>query len=84
MALDIIGRDEEFAVLNAFIRRTDDGLHALVLEGAAGIGKSTLWLAGISGAREQGIVFSARVRPQLSGDSPTQESVICWTTCLKT
>jgi DNA-binding CsgD family transcriptional regulator len=61
MALDIIGRDEELAVLNAFIRRDDEGLLALVLEGAAGIGKSTLWLAGINTAREQRLrVLSAR------------------------
>ena len=34
---------------------------ALVLEGEAGIGKSTLWLAGVEAARERGLrVLSAR------------------------
>ena len=52
---DIVGREEELATVRALI----DGAHAraaaLVLEGEAGIGKSTLWLAGVEHARERGL-----------------------------
>jgi DNA-binding CsgD family transcriptional regulator len=55
MVFDIVGRDEEIGVLSASLRRTGAGLHVLVIEGAAGIGKSTLWRAGVSAAREEGM-----------------------------
>jgi AAA ATPase domain len=55
MLLDIVGRDEEIGVLSGSLRRTDAGLRVLVLEGAAGIGKSTLWGAAVSAAREEGM-----------------------------
>jgi DNA-binding CsgD family transcriptional regulator/DNA polymerase III delta prime subunit len=61
MALEIIGREEELESLQAFFERTRRGPAALVLDGAAGIGKSTLWLAGIGAARGQGLrVLSSR------------------------
>lgn len=55
MRFDVVGRDEERASLRAFLERELDGPHALVLEGEAGIGKSTLWLAALSYARERGL-----------------------------
>lgn len=54
MRFDVVGRDEERASLRAFFERELDGPHALVLEGEAGIGKSTLWLTALSDARERG------------------------------
>ena len=58
---EIVGRDEELATVRAFVRGTDEGTAALVLEGEAGIGKSTLWLAGVEEARSIGLrVLSAR------------------------
>ena len=57
----IVSREEELASLRAFIAETDEGPAALVLEGEAGIGKSTLWLAGVEHARAQGLrVIAAR------------------------
>ena len=53
MTDEIIGRDAELSVVQAFLDRPGDGLRALVLEGEAGIGKSTLWLAGVAAARER-------------------------------
>jgi DNA-binding CsgD family transcriptional regulator len=52
---EIIGRDEELGSIYVFLDQTADGLRALVLEGEAGIGKSTLWLAGIEEARTRGL-----------------------------
>jgi DNA-binding CsgD family transcriptional regulator len=59
--MDRIGRDEELGALQAFLDRPAKGVAGLVLEGEAGIGKSTLWLAGVEAARERGLrVLSSR------------------------
>jgi DNA-binding CsgD family transcriptional regulator len=55
MAFEIVGRDEELASVRAFVGGADQGMTALVLEGEAGIGKSTLWLAGIAQAHRLGL-----------------------------
>ena len=61
MTHEIVGRSEELASLHAFLCEARDGPDALVLEGAAGIGKSALWLAGVEQARSRGFrVVSAR------------------------
>src|SRR5712691_6148604 len=61
MAFEIVGREEELTSLHAFLDRTANGPAALVLEGEAGIGKSTLWLAGVEHARARGLrVLSSR------------------------
>lgn len=43
MAEEIFGRDEELARVAALIDAIPDGFRALVLDGEAGIGKSTIW-----------------------------------------
>jgi DNA-binding CsgD family transcriptional regulator len=55
MAVDIVGREVEVASVHAFLERPAEGPVALVLEGEAGIGKSTLWLAGVEAARQRGL-----------------------------
>jgi DNA-binding CsgD family transcriptional regulator len=56
---EIVGRDAELGSLRTFV--DGDEAHALVLEGEAGIGKSTLWLDAVEYAREQGLrVLSSR------------------------
>jgi len=61
MTLEIVGRDEELGSLHAFLDRATGGPAALVLQGEAGIGKSTLWLGGVEAARERGFrVLSCR------------------------
>ena len=61
MVSEIIGREDELAAVYGFIRLAEGGPAALVLEGEAGIGKSTLWLAGVERARAQGLrVLSSR------------------------
>ena len=61
MAIAIVGREDELSSMRAFV---DDAMHGpatLVLEGEAGIGKSTLWEAGVARARAQGLtVLSSR------------------------
>ena len=60
--MDVLGRDDELRSLRTLLDRpAADGITALVLEGEAGIGKSTLWLAGVEAARERGLrVLSSR------------------------
>jgi DNA-binding CsgD family transcriptional regulator len=61
MMFEIVGREDELASLHALIDEMRAGPAALVLEGEAGIGKSTLWLAGVEHARTRGLrVLSSR------------------------
>ena len=48
----VVGRDEELAAVAAFL--DGDLPAALVLSGAAGIGKTTVWRSGLEQARERG------------------------------
>ena len=58
---EIVGREAELASLNAFIAEMEGGPAALVLEGEAGVGKSTLWGAAVEHARVRGLtVLSSR------------------------
>jgi DNA-binding CsgD family transcriptional regulator len=54
MSAEMVGREEELSSLYAVLDRTADGPAALVVEGEAGIGKSTLWRAGVDAARARG------------------------------
>ena len=57
----VIGREAEVAVLADFLGGGRDTPAALVLDGEAGIGKTTLFEAAVAEAREQGFaVFSCR------------------------
>jgi DNA-binding CsgD family transcriptional regulator len=55
MSGEIVGRDWELDAVYVFLDQTAEGPAAMVLEGEAGIGKSTLWLAGVAAARERGL-----------------------------
>ena len=55
-----IGREPELALVRDFLVR-GDGPRALILVGGPGIGKTTLWEAGIDVAREHGVrILSTR------------------------
>ncbi len=63
MAVEVVGRDGELGALSAFLDRRGAmrGPIAIALEGDAGIGKSTLWLAAVEEARGRGSrVLSSR------------------------
>ncbi len=55
----VVGRDRELAVLRSFVDEME-GAAALVLEGAAGIGKTTLWRAVVDHAAARRRVLAAR------------------------
>jgi DNA-binding NarL/FixJ family response regulator len=48
----VIGRERELATIDAFLARIPTGPRSLLLEGAVGIGKTTLWRAGVHLAQE--------------------------------
>jgi DNA-binding CsgD family transcriptional regulator len=56
MTDQIVGRQSELGSIYAFLDRSVESTAGLVLEGEPGIGKSTLWLAGVAAARERGFV----------------------------
>ena len=58
---ELVGREQELATLDTFIGNVGGATSVLVLAGEAGIGKSTLWLAGVELARARGLrVLSSR------------------------
>jgi DNA-binding CsgD family transcriptional regulator len=73
VADEVIGRDEELAALRRFVAQSSEWPAALVVEGEAGAGKTTLWEAGLLLARERGALMlearpaAAEARLALSG-----------------
>jgi DNA-binding NarL/FixJ family response regulator len=53
-ALEIVGRDEELAVVAGFLADTDSLPRVLVIEGEPGIGKTTVWRKAIDEGRAAG------------------------------
>ena len=50
---DVVGREVEIAALNDFLERPPNLPGVLLLEGEAGIGKTTLWRRGVELASER-------------------------------
>jgi DNA-binding CsgD family transcriptional regulator len=53
MSAGLIGREEELASIEGFLKRSEHGPAALVLSGEPGIGKTVLWQVGVERARER-------------------------------
>ncbi len=70
MLIDDVRPDESRAVAD-FLASATQGASALFLEGEPGIGKTTLWLAGLDRARERGFVV-------LSAQAAIAESVLAY------
>lgn len=61
MATHVVSRDAESQAVDEFLASVSSGPSALVLEGEAGIGKTTVWLAALERAQELGFrVMSSR------------------------
>ena len=56
----VVGRQEELAGLDRFLEATGELPAALVLEGEAGIGKTTLWRSAVVAASDSYFVLSAQ------------------------
>jgi MoxR-like ATPase len=59
----LLGRDGELEALTTFLAQEAGPVAALVLEGPAGVGKTTLWEYGVALGRELGLrVLVSRAR----------------------
>ena len=65
MPEEVVGRGDELAAAERLIERATHGIAALVLTGEPGIGKTTIWDAGIEAARAAGFCV-LRSRPARS------------------
>jgi DNA-binding CsgD family transcriptional regulator len=70
MPAAVVGREAELAALRDFLAGISEGATAFLLEGEAGMGKTTLWSAGVAQAEEQGL----RVLRALPAESETELS----------
>ena len=73
-----IGREDELAAITAFVQAAPAGPAGMVLSGSAGIGKTILWLQGVSlaaSSRRRRADEPPRGRPRRR--SPTPPSPIC-------
>jgi DNA-binding CsgD family transcriptional regulator len=67
---EVVGREQELAAIAAFLDAPPDGPAAFLVEGEAGIGKSTLWLATIQAARFRGRQVLDAVPAEAERDLP--------------
>ncbi len=65
MTSGVVGREAELAEVEGFLGTATGGFAALVLEGEAGIGKTTVWREGLRRAQERGTLV-LRCRPALA------------------
>ena len=70
MPAAVVGREAELAALRDFLAGISEGATAFLLEGDAGMGKTTLWSAGVADAEERGL----RVLRALPAESETELS----------
>jgi predicted ATP-dependent serine protease len=56
----VIGREREIAVVSAFLDSIPGGPEALVADGEAGIGKTTVWFEAVRAAEGRYRVLRAR------------------------
>jgi predicted ATPase len=54
MALEVVGREGELAAVREALAQAKTGAAVAIVRGEPGIGKTTLWLAGIGLAEQQG------------------------------
>ncbi len=54
MSDEVVGRGDELAAVDRLLTRAADSLRCLVIDGEAGIGKTTLWKAAVDTARARG------------------------------
>ena len=76
---DVIGRDEELAEVDEVLSALHAGPAGIVLVGDAGVGKTTLWRAGIEAARVLGYHVLETARPRRRHGLRSRVSATCST-----
>jgi hypothetical protein len=60
-SIELVGREPELEHVEAWTQRLGEGTAALLVDGEAGIGKTTMWAAAVSAARATGaLVLTTR------------------------
>ncbi|HTR95252.1 MAG TPA: ATP-binding protein [Trebonia sp.] len=72
----VIGREREIAVVSAFLDAVPRGPRALLVDGEAGIGKSTVWFEAVRLAEARGY----RVLQTRPAESEAKLSYAAWRT----
>lgn len=72
----MIGPGAELASLTEFLDGLADGSAGLMLTGEAGVGKTTLWLAGVDAAHERGYRVGAEAELAFAGIGDLLEDVL--------
>ena len=65
----VVGRDRELAAVTAFLDALPSGTSCLLLEGAAGIGKTTVWDAGVAGAAARSYLILSGQAGRIRGNA---------------
>src|SRR5437762_1959173 len=66
----VVGRDRELGKIARFLDLADGAPRVLLVEGEAGIGKTTLWRAGVDAARHLGYSVLACAGPEAEAQLP--------------
>jgi hypothetical protein len=78
MGIEIVGRDAELATGAAFLEGVQAGPGALVVEGAAGIGKTVLWRALVEQAVDRGYTVLSCQAERSEAAWRWSAWLICW------
>ena len=73
--------EAELALVRDFVASVSDGATAFVLEGEAGVGKTTVWSAGIAEADDQGLLILQSRPAESETACRSRESAISSTQC---
>ena len=75
-ACGMFGRGRELGAVAAFLDGLPSGPSGLLLEGEAGIGKTTVWMAGVADAAARSYLVLPAVRPNRRRRSRSRRLVI--------
>ena len=78
---EVVARADELRALGEFLDGPVDSAGALVLEGEAGVGKTTLFRAALELAAERSLRVLSTSRPGQRGSLQTRVSAICSMAC---
>jgi hypothetical protein len=77
MAMDVVGREQELAMVERLLDEWHAGPLAVIIEGDAGIGKTTLWEAALDLACDRSWRVLAARPAEGEVRFPTRLSVTC-------
>ena len=77
LSLQVVGRQPEMEAIRQALDACANSPQTVLIEGEAGIGKTTIWLQAVAEARTRGCPCSAAAASSPSSASPSRASAIC-------